>query len=116
MRDERLISPHYIGAEDHQENTSLRPLRLVDYIGQSKVKQNIQVFIEAARGRGESLDHILLADARTGKTTLAPSLPMNWQADSQNLNPAMNGGDLAAILTNLEPRILFIDEIPLTVQ
>ncbi len=115
MREERLISAHLLSEEDHQENTTLRPLKLADYIGQSKVKDNIQVFIEAARGREESIDHILLSGPPgLGKTTLAAIIANELGKPIRKTSgPAIERpGDLAAILTNLEPgEILFIDEI-----
>ena len=93
----------------------LRPQRLEEFVGQSKVKQNLRVFIEAARGRGEALDHTLFAGPPgLGKTTLAQilarELGVNFRATS---GPVIaKAGDLAALLTNLEDRdVLFIDEI-----
>jgi Holliday junction DNA helicase RuvB len=96
-------------------DTHLRPQRLEEFIGQSKVKQNLRVFIEAARSRGEALDHVLFAGPPgLGKTTLAQimsrELGVNFRATS---GPVIaKAGDLAALLTNLEDRdVLFIDEI-----
>ncbi|HLF21205.1 MAG TPA: Holliday junction branch migration DNA helicase RuvB, partial [Aestuariivirga sp.] len=93
----------------------LRPQRLEDFIGQAKVKQNLRVFIEAAKGRGEALDHVLFAGPPgLGKTTLAQimarEMGVNFRATS---GPVIaKAGDLAALLTNLEERdVLFIDEI-----
>ena len=96
-------------------DTHLRPQRLEEFIGQSKVKQNLRVFIAAAKSRGEALDHVLFAGPPgLGKTTLAQimsrELGVNFRATS---GPVIaKAGDLAALLTNLEDRdVLFIDEI-----
>jgi holliday junction DNA helicase RuvB len=96
-------------------DTHLRPQRLDEFIGQSKVKQNLKVFIEAAKSRGEALDHVLFAGPPgLGKTTLAQimsrELGVNFRATSGPI--IAKAGDLAALLTNLEERdVLFIDEI-----
>ena len=96
-------------------DTHLRPQRLEEFTGQAKVKQNLRVFIEAAKSRGEALDHTLFAGPPgLGKTTLAQivarELGVNFRATS---GPVIaKAGDLAALLTNLEDRdVLFIDEI-----
>ena len=101
-------------AEDHSE-ASLRPLALEEFIGQQRARDNLRVFIEAARSRGEALDHVLLAGPPgLGKTTLAQivarELGVSFRATS---GPVIaKAGDLAALLTNLEPMdVLFIDEI-----
>jgi Holliday junction DNA helicase RuvB len=100
---------------EDQADTHLRPQFLDEFIGQSKVKANLRVFIEAAKTRGEALDHVLFAGPPgLGKTTLAQilarELGVNFRATS---GPVIaKAGDLAALLTNLEERdILFIDEI-----
>jgi holliday junction DNA helicase RuvB len=96
-------------------DTHLRPQRLDEFVGQTKVKQNLRVFIAAAKARGEALDHVLFAGPPgLGKTTLAQimarELGVNFRATS---GPVIaKAGDLAALLTNLEDRdVLFIDEI-----
>lgn len=100
--------------EDELERT-LRPQLLADFTGQARARENLSVFIEAARKRGEALDHVLFAGPPgLGKTTLAQivarELGVNFKATS---GPVISkAGDLAALLTNLEPRdVLFIDEI-----
>jgi Holliday junction DNA helicase RuvB len=96
-------------------DTHLRPQRLEEFVGQSKAKQNLRIFIEAAKARGEALDHVLFAGPPgLGKTTLAQimsrELGVNFKATSGPI--IAKAGDLAALLTNLEERdVLFIDEI-----
>lgn len=111
--DDRLITSTR-GLEDVAENT-LRPKTMSEYIGQEKVKGNLEIFIKAARGRGEPLDHVLLyGPPGLGKTTLSHIIAQEMNSQIRvTSGPAIErAADLAAILTNLsEGDILFIDEI-----
>ncbi len=112
--EERLIS----GAEqieDHHNENGLRPKSLAEYVGQSKAKQNLKVFIDAARKRQEALDHVLFfGPPGLGKTTLANIIAQEMGVSIKSTSGPVieKTGDLAAILTNLEEGdVLFIDEI-----
>ena len=103
------------GDEEEPFETSLRPRRLADYVGQDKVKENLRIAIAAAQGRGEPLDHVLLyGPPGLGKTTLANIIASEMGVSIRTTSgPAIERpGDLAAILTNLQADdVLFIDEV-----
>lgn len=112
MSDDRVVSPQQAAGD---VEAHLRPQTLDDFTGQRQVRENLKIFIEAARARGEALDHTLFyGPPGLGKTTLAQivakELGVGFRATS---GPVIaKAGDLAALLTNLEPRdVLFIDEI-----
>ncbi|MDD2556769.1 MAG: Holliday junction branch migration DNA helicase RuvB [Desulfuromonadaceae bacterium] len=111
---ERLIDAEDFGDDEHFENP-LRPRTLAEYIGQQQVKQNLEVFIQAARKRAEALDHVLFyGPPGLGKTTLANIIASEMGVNIKSTSGPVieKAGDLAAILTNLEEGdILFIDEI-----
>jgi holliday junction DNA helicase RuvB len=114
MNVDRIIAGRPLDGDDETDR-NLRPRRLTEYVGQAKVKENLSIFIEAARGRGESLDHILFhGPPGLGKTTLAHILAVEMGVQIRTTSGPVieKPGDLAAILTNLEARdVLFIDEI-----
>jgi len=113
MSDQRMVTPKPVAGD--AQDVSLRPTALDDFVGQDGLRENLRVFIAAARDRAEALDHVLFhGPPGLGKTTLAQivahELGVGFRATS---GPVIaRAGDLAAILTNLEPRdVLFIDEI-----
>jgi Holliday junction resolvasome RuvABC ATP-dependent DNA helicase subunit len=114
MTTERLIAPQTT-EDDLFLETTLRPRNLDDYIGQEKARENLRLFIDAARGRGEALDHVLLCGPPgLGKTTLANIIACEMGVNIKSTSGPVieRPGDLAAILTNLEQGdVLFIDEI-----
>ena len=112
--DKRLISPD-MGEDEKSLDLNLRPRNLDDFVGQEKLKENLKIFIKAAKQRNEPLDHVLFCGPPgLGKTTLAHIISSELQVSIKSTSGPMleRTGDLAAILTNLsEMDILFIDEI-----
>ncbi len=113
--NDNLLIPNLQNETEEIQEISLRPKTLNEYIGQTKVKENMKVYIEAAKKRGEPLDHILLyGPPGLGKTTLASIISTEMNTNIRiTSGPAIEKpGDLAALLTNLSPNdVLFIDEI-----
>src|SRR5699024_1979016 len=112
--EERMVDGN-VQAEDSSVELSLRPTALNQYIGQQKVKENLRIFIQAAKMRSEPLDHVLLyGPPGLGKTTLAAIIANEMDVEFRSTSgPAIeSAGDLAAILSSLEPGdVLFIDEV-----
>ena len=115
VETDRLISAKPSSQQEQQFERSLRPATLAEYVGQEKVRGQLEIFIQAARARGEALDHALLfGPPGLGKTTLAHIIAREMGVNMKHTSgPVLERpGDLAALLTNLEPRdVLFIDEI-----
>jgi Holliday junction DNA helicase RuvB len=115
LEPDRLIAATPVSKEEEVLERALRPQFLRDYVGQARAREQLEIFITAARNRGEALDHVLLfGPPGLGKTTLAHIVAKEMGVNLRTTSgPVLErAGDLAALLTNLEPRdVLFIDEI-----
>ncbi|MFP5406023.1 MAG: Holliday junction branch migration DNA helicase RuvB [Gammaproteobacteria bacterium] len=115
IEHDRLIAPRATTPAEEAVDRALRPKRLADYIGQPRIREQLEIFVAAARGRGEPLDHLLLfGPPGLGKTTLAHIIAAEMGVGLRHTSgPVLEKpGDLAALLTNLEKNdVLFIDEI-----